>query len=57
MPFDYVVPLNVVRFNRAWVFSLFEQNDLEVVDFRYHGAMFPKQSEITLTTSVRRTGS
>ena len=57
VPFDYVVPLNVVRFNRAWVFSLFEKDDLEVVDFRYHGAMFPKQSEITLTTSGGRKGS
>lgn len=51
VPFDYVVPLNVVRFNREWMFSLFEANGLVVQDFRYHGAMFPMQSEITLTTS------
>lgn len=49
VPFDYVVPLQVVRYNKDWLFSLFSQNGLEVDDYRYHGGMFPKQSEITLT--------
>jgi len=51
VPFDYVVPLHVVRYNTEWMFDLFRESGLDVVDFRYHGAMFPLQSEITLTKS------
>ena len=53
VPFDYVVPLHVVRYNRDWLFSLFSGNGLEVEEFRYHGGMFPKQSEITLKRVVQ----
>lgn len=53
VPFDYIVPLHVVRYNVDWLFSLFSQNGLAIEDFRYHGGMFPKQSEITLTKLVQ----
>ncbi len=52
-PTDYVPyacdgPLVVVRFSRQWLFSTFQQHGLQVEDFRYHGSMFPNQSEIYL---------
>jgi SAM-dependent methyltransferase len=48
VPFDINAPLVVVRFSRQWLFSIFEQHGLQIEDFRYHGGMFPKQSEIYL---------
>ena len=52
-PTDYVPyacdgPLTVVRYSRPWLFSGFQRQGLQVEDFRYHGSMFPKQSEIYL---------
>jgi hypothetical protein len=49
VPYDCNAPLTVVRYNRQWLFSLFSRHGLMVDDFRYHGGMFPKQSEICLT--------
>jgi len=49
VPYDCNAPLAVVRYNRQWLFSLFSRHGLMVDDFRYHGGMFPKQSEICLT--------
>jgi hypothetical protein len=49
VPYDFASPLAVVRYNREWLFSLFSRHGLMVDDFRYHGSMFPKQSEIFLT--------
>ncbi len=49
VPFDCAMPLHVVRYEKRWLFSLFSQHKLAVDDFRYHGGMFPKQSEISLT--------
>ena len=51
VPFDCVVPLNVVRYSMNWMFELFDRHGLRVEDFRYHGGMFPMQSEITLSPS------
>jgi SAM-dependent methyltransferase len=52
VPYDCSVPLSVVRFQREYFFSLFSRQGLTVEDFRYHGGMFPKQSEIYLTKEV-----
>jgi SAM-dependent methyltransferase len=52
MPFGCNTPLAVVRFSRQWLFSTFQQHGLQVEDFRYHGTMFPKQSEIYLVKAV-----
>jgi SAM-dependent methyltransferase len=48
VPYDCDTPLAVVRFSRQWLFSIFERHGLRIEDFRYHGSMFPKQSEIYL---------
>lgn len=48
VPYDCNTPLAVVRYSRQWLFSTFQQHGLQVEDFRYHGSMFPKQSEIYL---------
>ena len=55
-PTDYVPyacdgPLTVVRYSKPWLFASFERHGLRVEDFRYHGSMFPKQSEIYLVKS------
>jgi len=57
-PTDYVPyacdsPLTAVRYSKRWLFSTFGKHGLDVEEFRYHGTMFPKQSEIYLI----RTGS
>ena len=49
VPYDCSCPLTVVRYNKQYLFSLFTQHGLAVEDFRRHGGMFPKQSEINLT--------
>lgn len=49
VPYDCTLPLCVVRHNKEHFFSLFKREGLTVEDFRYHGGMFPKQSEIYLT--------
>jgi hypothetical protein len=49
VPYDCKFPLNVVRYNKQWLFSLFSRHRMIVDEFRYHGAMFPKQSEIYLS--------
>jgi SAM-dependent methyltransferase len=49
VPYDCSAPLVVVRYNKQWLFSLFSRHGLRIDDFRYHGGMFPKQSEICLT--------
>lgn len=53
-PADYVpyacdAPLTCVRYGRQWLFSTFQQQGLQIEEFRHHGSMFPKQSEIYLT--------
>ena len=52
-PADYVPyacdgPLTVARYSKPWLFSSFRRHGLRVEDFRHHGSMFPKQSEIYL---------
>lgn len=42
-------PLAAVRYSKQWMFATFEQHGLRVDEFRYHGTMFPKQSEIYLS--------
>jgi SAM-dependent methyltransferase len=49
VPYDCTLPLSVVRYNKQWLFSLFSRHRMIVDEFRYHGSMFPKQSEIYLT--------
>ena len=49
VPYDCSSPLTVVRYNKQYLFSLFTQHGLAVEDFRRHGGMLPKQSEISLT--------
>jgi SAM-dependent methyltransferase len=53
VPYDCTVPLAVVQYNRQEFFSLFDQHSLHVEDFRHHGGMFPKQSEIYLVKKGR----
>jgi SAM-dependent methyltransferase len=48
VPYDCTVPLAVVQYNRQDFFSLLAQHGLQVEEFRHHGGMFPKQSEIYL---------
>lgn len=48
VPYVCNEPLLVVRYNRQWLFSTFQQHGLQVEDFRYHETMYPKQSEIYL---------
>jgi ubiquinone/menaquinone biosynthesis C-methylase UbiE len=48
VPYACDTPLAVVRYSKAWLFSTFRQHGLEVEEFRHHGSMFPKQSEIYL---------
>jgi SAM-dependent methyltransferase len=49
VPYDCNFPLNVVRYNKQWLFSLLSRHRMIVDEFRYHNGMFPKQSEIYLT--------
>jgi ubiquinone/menaquinone biosynthesis C-methylase UbiE len=53
VPFDCSYPLTVVRYSKPYLFSLVTRFGLAVEDFRYHGGMFPKQSEIYLTKVER----
>jgi SAM-dependent methyltransferase len=55
-PTDYVpyaceLPLTCVRYSKTWLFETFRQHGLRVQEFRHHGSMFPKQSEIYLVKS------
>jgi SAM-dependent methyltransferase len=56
-PADYVPyacdgPLTAVRYSKDWLFSTFRQHGLQVQEFRHHGSMFPKQSEIYLAKAA-----
>jgi ubiquinone/menaquinone biosynthesis C-methylase UbiE len=57
VPYDCNYPLSVVRYNKQWLFSLFNRHGLAVDDFHFHGGMFPKQSEIYLTKTKLPTPS
>jgi len=48
VPYACDGPLTVVRYSKPWLFSSFQRHGLRLEDFRYHGSMFPKQSEIYL---------
>jgi len=48
VPYEVDGPLTAVRYSKNWLFSTFRQYGLEVQEFRHHGSMFPKQSEIYL---------
>jgi SAM-dependent methyltransferase len=48
VPYACDSPLTCVRYRKQWLFSMFQQHGLQVEDFRYHGTMFPKQSEVYL---------
>ncbi|WP_167772465.1 class I SAM-dependent methyltransferase [Ramlibacter henchirensis] len=46
VPYTCDEPLVCVRFSRQWLFSTLQQHGLQVQEFRYHGTIFPKHSEI-----------
>jgi SAM-dependent methyltransferase len=48
VPYETDTPLAAVRFSKPWLFALFGKHRLQVEEFRLHGSMFPKQSEIYL---------
>jgi len=48
VPYETDTPLTAVRFSKKWLFGTFREHGLEVEEFRLHGSMFPKQSEIYL---------
>jgi ubiquinone/menaquinone biosynthesis C-methylase UbiE len=48
VPYECKETLGCVRYSRQWLFSALRQRGLQVGDFRHHGSMFPKQSEIYL---------
>ena len=48
VPYACDSPVTCVRYRKQWLFATFQQHGLQVEDFRYHGTMFPKQSEIYL---------
>jgi SAM-dependent methyltransferase len=48
VPYAVDGPLTAVRYSKPWLISTFRQQGLEVEEFRHHGSMFPKQSEIYL---------
>lgn len=52
VPYACDSPLTVVRYSKQWLFSTFERHGLKVDDFRYHGSMFPNQSEIYLAKAA-----
>ncbi len=52
VPYACDTPLTAVRYSRQWLFSTFERHGLRVDEFRYHGTMFPKQSEIYLVKAA-----
>jgi SAM-dependent methyltransferase len=49
VPYACDEALTVVRYSRQWLFSTFERHGLQVEDFRYHGSIFPNQSELYLS--------
>lgn len=49
VPYECDTPLAAVRYSKEWMFSTFGRHGLRVDEFRYHGTMFPKQSEIYLS--------
>ncbi|MCW2573810.1 MAG: hypothetical protein JWO88_3868 [Frankiales bacterium] len=53
VPYVCDSPLTCVRYRTQWLFSTFQQHGLQVEDFRYHGTMFPKQSEVYLIKESR----
>lgn len=52
VPYACDTPLTVVRYSRQWLFAVFRQHGLQLDEFRYHGSMFPKQSEIYLAKAA-----
>ncbi len=48
VPYACNSPLTCVRYSKQWLFSTFQQHGLQLEEFRHHGSMFPKQSEIYL---------
>jgi SAM-dependent methyltransferase len=48
VPYECRGPLHVVRYGEEHLFALFDQHELDVTEYRRHGGMFPKQSEIYL---------
>ncbi|TFY96872.1 class I SAM-dependent methyltransferase [Ramlibacter rhizophilus] len=56
VPYRCTLPLTVVRYSKQWLFSTFQQHGLQLEEFRYHGTMFPKQSEIYLIKADTRLG-
>lgn len=51
VPYEADGPLTAVRFSKRWLFGLFREHGLQIDEFRLHGSMFPKQSEIYLLKS------
>lgn len=51
VPYETDTPLTAVRFSKQWLFATFRRHGLAVDEFRLHGSMFPKQSEIYLVKS------
>jgi len=48
VPYACEEALTCVRYSRQWLFAAFQRHGLQVEEFRHHGSMFPKQSEIYL---------
>ena len=46
VPYACDEPLTCVRYSKRWFFSTLERHGLQLDEFRYHGTMFPKHSEI-----------
>lgn len=52
VPYACDEPLTCVRYSKRWFFSLLERHGLHVDEFRYHGTMFPKHSEVYLVKAA-----
>jgi len=48
VPYECDRPLSVVKYSKEFLFPLFGRHGLRIQEFRHHGGMFPKQSEIYL---------
>ncbi|WP_186815218.1 class I SAM-dependent methyltransferase [Terrabacter aerolatus] len=52
VPFDLIVPLHVVRYSTEWLDDQLRTHGFQVLDHRYHGGMFPMQSEYTVSRTA-----
>lgn len=57
VPYTCDEPLVCVRYSRQWLFSKLQQHGLQIDDFRYHGTIFPKHSELYVVKAPAPVGS